>query len=143
MLVLFLVVAIVFAWIVYQFNWMRQRSAIISNPSYSYSDGSYGFGLVPNAPWPLRMFGATGFISVSLIIVDPDEERFPGAIFVDMTDPGLTADERLELERMASLFPEADVRAHIVLEINKQVTVPTSSNSPSSQPLKHLPEANQ
>lgn len=109
----FIVVAI-FAvpcgWFAYQLSWLRERHAVLARPDVE----SYyiGFGTPSrSAPWPLRMFGEAPYLSVTIVIVDPDRTANEEGERVARDDARLTPCEREYLGQIHRLFPEAETRA--------------------------------
>jgi len=93
-------------WVAYQLNWIRQRHAFLSRPDGWSWTGFLGNDGPPSAPWPLRIFGETGYAQIIVIIVDQDRTMNEH----DQPEPDssrLTPKERNYIERIGRLFPEA------------------------------------
>jgi hypothetical protein len=105
-----LLVGIVLGWFGYHLKWARERRAIVARGDVQTAEGSF-FLEQPPAPFPLRLFDEHAYRWVTILIVDPDRARSDSELSVDASDPRLSAEERAELDRIASLFPEARAQA--------------------------------
>lgn len=108
---------LVFSWVAYQLNWIRQRREIIASPKFRYTvarpsyddDTRQTIWVSPNAPWQLRMFGETGYTFISVHIIG-DVKEFPLISSVGtVTEECLYPEQLREVERVRRLFPEANV----------------------------------
>lgn len=100
---------LVFSWVGYQINWIRQRREIIANPKYGYGTGPFFLWERPDAPWQLRILGEPGYLVISVPMVGDVQERFGNQEAISIDDLRLYPEEWREMERVSQLFPEANV----------------------------------
>ncbi len=82
---LFVVVAVVAAWLAYEVNWIRQRQVVIGNPSVKSSDyyieesqpiSGPAIRRIGHevAPWPLRWLGEAAYSNILLKMGTSEDE---------------------------------------------------------------------
>lgn len=95
-------VALLLGWVMWNVDWMRARRATIDSGRVAAGDGPYWLpGADEAAPGALGWFGEPGYAFI--------EVQFAGR-----PSQQLTADDEVEVERVARLFPEAIVVGRIV-----------------------------
>lgn len=100
---------LVFSWVAYQLNWIRQRQEIIASPRYRCSTGPFFLWDRPAAPWQIRIFGEEGYLQIIVPQIGNSEDRFGSELAIQIDDPRLYPEERQEMLRVSELFPEAHI----------------------------------
>jgi hypothetical protein len=102
---MFVVVTVFGCWLGYQLNWIRQRHQLISEQRLLLGELTWMLGEQPDrAPWNMRLFGETGWQTITLVIpknapkryVDDARRLFPEAEFIDVLGEQFLTDAELE-----------------------------------------------
>jgi hypothetical protein len=103
---LFVVVTILGCWLAYEFNWIRQRRAVVAeSPKWlAYEGEDIGPMAQPLAPGLLWLLGEKGYAGVNMVVIVDELDD----TLVDSWPPD---DIKSELQRVEKLFPEAMVGA--------------------------------
>ena len=132
---LLIALAIFACWLAYEVHWIQQRHAALASGHFT-TESPTGTPAAVRAPGLLWLFGEPGYESISITIPKGDQR--------DSMD--LSPSEKLELERVSRLFPEAEPGewweyGPIEPEAPSEVTVDGTERNPADElgPFRRSP----
>jgi hypothetical protein len=108
---LFVVVTLFGCWLGYEWNWIRQRHALVTRQQALAADAALEAGPKSGSAWTLSFTTASTVARAPGLLWIFGEEPLSDleVIFIDDGQRDLTVQQHREIEQAKRLFPEADV----------------------------------